>query len=122
MDGIPMEFSAPHGGTLFNMSVAAAGQRARKVEENVGTAGYLISRSERRAVPFRVGATNRQWAGDIDYPQKIVEIGLAQAIGARVERACQRFDILHRRRATPVVRGSGAAARRSAAPAMENSV
>lgn len=74
-------------------------RRMQDTEEKAGRPGLLDPRNTRPAVPHGLRSPSRQWAAEPGSPRDMAEITLTRVIGSDVERACQRSDMLERRRA-----------------------
>lgn len=71
----------------------------RRMQDTEEKAGLLDPRNTRPAVPHGLRSPSRQWAAEPGSPRDMAAIALARVIGSDVERACQRSDMLERRRA-----------------------
>jgi integrase len=81
-EGIDLVFPAPRGGQLSDMTLTA-----------------VLRRMKVPAVPHGFRSTFRDWAAErTDYPNHVVEMALAHAIGDKVEAAYRRGDLFDKRR------------------------
>jgi integrase len=82
MAGSNLVFTAPRGGMLSDMTLAA-----------------LLRRTETPAVPHGFRSTFRDWCSErTNYPNEVAEMALAHSIGDKVEAAYRRGDLFEKRR------------------------
>ena len=93
-------FPSNDGLPLSNMTMAAVLKRMNAERKRDGKSPYVDPKSSgREVVPHGFRSTFRDWAAErTNFPSEVVEMGLAHAIGDKVEAAYRRGDLFEKRR------------------------
>lgn len=92
--GSTLVFTAPRGGPLSDMTLAAVIKRMNEAD-----GGKWADAAGRPAVPHGMRSSFRDWASELThYPRDVVEMALGHAIESSTEAAYRRGDLLDKRR------------------------
>jgi integrase len=87
------------GKPLSNMALLAVVERMNERRTASGQPKWIDPRQEKEIVPHGFRSTFRDWAAErTNFPNEMVEMALAHAIGDKVEAAYRRGDLFEKRR------------------------